>query len=73
MMSAALKDKIPFLAGVWAGEGSVYAKVPYKETMTWQVLRTEPAIVINWQQFTKHATEGFPMHAENGFLKILPK
>lgn len=30
--------------------------------------RTEPAIVVNWQQFTKHAETLKPMHAENGQL-----
>ena len=28
--------------------------------------RTEPATVINWQQFTKNAETQKPMHAENG-------
>eukprot|EP00356_Strombidium_inclinatum_P004902 CAMPEP_0170497232 /NCGR_PEP_ID=MMETSP0208-20121228/24155_1 /TAXON_ID=197538 /ORGANISM="Strombidium inclinatum, Strain S3" /LENGTH=121 /DNA_ID=CAMNT_0010773987 /DNA_START=50 /DNA_END=411 /DNA_ORIENTATION=+ len=36
------------------------------------MLKTDPAIVINWQQFTKNADTGAPLHAENGFLKILP-
>ena len=36
------------------------------------LLKKEPAIVINWQQFTKHSENGMGLHAENGFLKILP-
>ncbi|CAJ1414409.1 unnamed protein product [Effrenium voratum] len=64
----------PFLVGTWKGRGRVLPKGPeYLETSTFLLLRTEPAIVVNWQQFTKHAETLKPMHAENGFLKILPK
>ena len=46
--------------------------IPYMESLEFKVLRTEPAIVINVQSFTKHAQNGNPMHAENGFIKVLP-
>ena len=32
------------------------------------ICRTEPATIINWQQFTKHVETLKPMHAENGLL-----
>mmetsp|Transcript_42024 Transcript_42024/g.78066 ORF Transcript_42024/g.78066 Transcript_42024/m.78066 type:complete len:169 (+) Transcript_42024:44-550(+) len=64
----------PFLLGTWKGRGKVLPRgVEYLETSTFLLLKSEPAIVINWQQFTKHAETLKPMHAENGFLKILPK
>ena len=44
----------------------------YLVETTFTLLRTEPAIVINLQQNTKHAESGAPMQAENGFVKILP-
>ena len=37
-----------------------------------KVLRTEPATIINLQQFTKHAETNMPLHSENGFFKIFP-
>ena len=36
------------------------------------MLKTEPCWVINYQQFTKHAETGAGLHAESGFIKILP-
>ena len=45
----------------------------YNESSTFKIIKTEPALVINWQQFTKHAEKGTGLHAENGFLKIMPK
>ena len=61
------------LEGEWKGTGTVLASgTKYNEMFSLKVLKTEPAIVVNWQQFTK-SQEGKPMHAENGFLKILPK
>ena len=63
-----------FLLGTWKGRGKVLPRgVEYLETFTCLLLRSEPAMVINWQQFTKNAESLKPMHAENGFLKILPK
>ena len=47
-------------------------KLSYNEMSTFKVLKTSPAIIVNWQQFTKHSESGNPLHAENGFLKILP-
>ena len=61
------------LEGDYKGSGTVTASgTKYNESFTLKVLKTEPCILVNWQQFTKSA-EGKPMHAENGFLKILPK
>jgi len=62
-----------FFEGKWRGKGLVIEKgLTYTEELTFTVLRTEPAIVVNAQQFTKHAETGAPLHAENGFVKILP-
>ena len=62
-----------FFQGKWRGKGLVLEKgLTYQEELTFIVLRTEPAIVVNAQQFTKHAETGAPLHAENGFIKILP-
>eukprot|EP00490_Sorites_sp_Unknown_P025115 CAMPEP_0114695704 /NCGR_PEP_ID=MMETSP0191-20121206/71687_1 /TAXON_ID=126664 /ORGANISM="Sorites sp." /LENGTH=150 /DNA_ID=CAMNT_0001992339 /DNA_START=18 /DNA_END=470 /DNA_ORIENTATION=+ len=62
----------PFIIGAWKGKGKVLPKgIEYLESSTFLLLREEPAYVINWQQFTKHAETLKPMHAENGFLKIL--
>ena len=67
-------ERTAFLLGTWKGRGKVLPKgVEYLETFTCLILKSEPAMVINWQQFTKHAESLKPMHAENGFLKILPK
>mmetsp|Transcript_23428 Transcript_23428/g.59862 ORF Transcript_23428/g.59862 Transcript_23428/m.59862 type:complete len:170 (-) Transcript_23428:89-598(-) len=63
----------PFLVGTWRGQGAVLPRdIKYNEVSTFTLLRTEPAVIVNWQQFTKSADSGAPMHAENGFLKILP-
>ena len=70
-------DKVAFFLGKWSGKGVVLgmSKSPltYLEETTFTLLRTEPAIVVNVQQYTKHAETGAPLHAENGFLKILPE
>jgi len=34
------------------------------------LLKTEPCILLNYQQYTKHAETAKPMHAENGFWKV---
>ncbi|CDW81707.1 UNKNOWN [Stylonychia lemnae] len=66
-------DKLVFFLGKWKGKGVVLEKgVQYLEESTYIQLRSSPAIVINAQQFTKHAETGAPLHAENGFIKILP-
>ena len=66
-------DKIAFFLGAWKGKGVVLGKnIEYLEQTTFKLLRSEPAIVINCQQFTKHKETGAPLHAENGFIKILP-
>ena len=71
-----MQSKSPFLSGVFKGLGTVLsgpkAGLQYQEEAIFKVLRSEPAFVINWQQFTKHAESQAPLHAENGFLKILP-
>ena len=73
-MSAMAFPGPAFLLGTWKGRGKVLPRgVDYLETFTCLLLRSEPAMVINWQQFTKNAESLKPMHAENGFLKILPK
>eukprot|EP00435_Cladocopium_sp_Y103_P015501 s1566_g3.t2 len=67
-------SRVPFIVGSWKGKGKVLPKgIEYLESSTFLLLRTEPATIVNWQQFTKHAETLKPMHAENGFLKILPK
>ena len=69
-------DKVAFFLGKWRGKGVVLgvSKSPltYLEETTFTLLRSEPAILINLQQYTKHAESGAPMHSENGFVKILP-
>ena len=40
-----------FLEGTWKGTGAISGKDPkpeYEEVSTFKVLKTEPAIVINW-------------------------
>ena len=69
----AFPSKKIFMAGSWKGLGQVTGKpVQYKEMFELKVIKEEPAIVVNWQQFTKHAETDKGLHAENGFLKILP-
>ncbi len=66
-------DKALFFLGKWRGKGLVLEKgLTYLEELTFTQLRSEPAIVVNVQQFTKHGETGAPLHAENGFVKILP-
>ena len=66
-------EKALFIEGTWQGKGTMLPKsVPYLETATFTVIKTEPAIVVEWLQRTKHAEKGFGLHAENGFLKVLP-
>mmetsp|Transcript_17182 Transcript_17182/g.22340 ORF Transcript_17182/g.22340 Transcript_17182/m.22340 type:complete len:155 (+) Transcript_17182:34-498(+) len=61
-----------FLAGSWEGEGLVLPKgIKYKEKAEFRLLKEKP-ILLNWQQFTQNPENGMPMHAENGFLKVLP-
>jgi hypothetical protein len=63
------------LVGKWAGKGTVMVhgkQIPYLETAEFKLLKQAPCLVINVQQFTKHAETGNPMHAENGFMKIKP-
>jgi hypothetical protein len=67
------KDSAPviFFQGKWSGIGHVIEKaVSYKEELTFTLCRSEPAIVLAVSQFTQHAELGFPLHAENGFIKI---
>lgn len=66
-----------FLDGKWEGTGSVFVQstgltVEYKEVTEFKLLRQEPVWLYNYQQYTRHAESGSPMHAENGFWKILP-
>ena len=62
-----------FLEGNWTGQGKVLSNnLVYNETSTFKTIKPEPALVVNWQQFTKHAEKGVGLHAENGFLKVLP-
>lgn len=66
-------DKLAFFVGKWRGKGVVLEKgLGYLEELTFILLKTDPAIVINVQSFTKHAETGGPLHVENGFIKILP-
>ena len=61
-----------FIVGKWKGKGTVLGKgLEYQEETTFIQLRSDPVIVINAQQYTSHETIG-PLHAENGFIKILP-
>ena len=64
-----------FLTGKWEGTGSVFVQssgktIHFKETSEFKLLKQEPCWLINYQQFTKNAENGNPMHAENGFWKI---
>ena len=71
--NSTVEKKAVFFQGKWRGKGVVIEKgLGYNEELTFTVLRTEPAIVVNAQSFTKHAETGAPLHAENGFVKILP-
>ena len=61
--------------GKWEGPGVVTFRgkaIPYVETTEFTLIRTEPCMVLNYQQFTKHPTTGKHMHVENGFWKIQP-
>mgnify|MGYP003351571118 CR=1 FL=1 len=46
--------------------------IKYNEKLEFKLLKTEPCWVYNYQQYTKNATTGAPMHAENGFWKFFP-
>lgn len=73
MAASEFAERVPFLLGTWKGQGTVTSNgLKYNETSTFTLLRSEPAMIVNWQQFTKHSESGKPLHAENGFLKILP-
>ena len=62
-----------WIEGKWQGRGTVIHKnLPYIEISEFKVLRTSPAVIVNVQQFTKHAENGTPLHAENGFFKVKP-
>ena len=61
------------LEGVWKGLGKVMVhgkEIPYNEHTEIKLLKTAPCHIFNVQQYTKHAQNGNPMHAENGFLKV---
>ena len=63
------------LEGHWMGTGTVMVNgrsIPYLEDLLLKVIRQSPDVVMNVQQYTKHAQNGNPMHAENGFMKIFP-
>ena len=65
-----------FLEGVWKGSGDLETSngnIKFTEISEWKLLQTEPYWLYNYQQFTKNATTGENMHAENGFWKIFPK
>lgn len=73
MQQAKFQPVQDMLEGSWRGKGWVLLKdkkVPYLETTEFKLLRKEPCLMFNVQQFTKHAETGNPMHAENGFLKV---
>lgn len=71
METESTEGKAVFFQGTWKGLGTVLkTPVGYNETLTFTLCRTEPAIVLAVQQFTKHAESGSPLHAENGFIKI---
>jgi hypothetical protein len=66
-------EKLAFFLGKWRGKGTVLDKnLEYLEELTFILLRSEPVAVINVQSFTKDAVSGDPLHAENGFFKLLP-
>ena len=68
-----VEKKAVFFQGKWKGTGIVIEKgIDYTEELTFTLLRTEPAIVVNTQSFTKRSDTGAPLHSENGFVKILP-
>ena len=65
-------DKLAFFLGKWKGKGVIIEKgINYLEEAAYSIVRTEPAIVISAQQLTSNEA-GKPMHAEMGFIKILP-
>ncbi|TNV72009.1 hypothetical protein FGO68_gene15388 [Halteria grandinella] len=71
MDTAKPSDKLVFFQGSWKGQGKVLEKpVAYDESLTFTLCRSDPAIVLSVQQFTKHSELGIPLHAENGFIKI---
>jgi hypothetical protein len=49
-------EKLIFFVGKWKGQGKVLNKgINYIEETTFNIVKTEPAIVINAQQYTWHA------------------
>lgn len=74
-MQTEWSDFAKILVGKWAGKGTVMVhgkSITYLETAEFKLLKQAPCLLINVQQFTKHAENGNPMHAENGFIKIKP-
>ena len=66
-------EKLAFFLGKWKGKGNVVEKgVSYLEEVVYTVVRTEPVAVISAQQVTSNESTGKPLHAEMGFIKILP-
>ena len=62
------------LNGKWEGNGTVMVhgkEIPFKESIEFKLMKIEPYIIFNYQQFTKHAENGKSMHAENSFWKAL--
>ncbi len=66
-------DKLAFFLGRWKGKGIVIEKgVSYLEEVVYTVVRTEPVAVISAQQVTTNESNGKPIHAEMGFIKMFP-
>ena len=36
------------------------------------MVKINPGVLLNVQQFTRDKSNGIPIHAENGFMKIYP-
>lgn len=64
---------LDMLVGTWAGEGRGFFPTiepfGYLEEITFGTIPTKP--FLTYQQRTRHATEGRPLHAETGYWRWL--
>ena len=44
--------------------------IKYEDSTEFKLVKMEPAVVINYQQYTLNLSTGKPAHSENGFVKV---
>lgn len=76
--STSSKELAKLLSGRWKGTGEVLRgngskpSVPYVEEAEFSIIKDAPdAVIYRTVSSTHHAEQEFPMHNENGFIKVL--